>query len=101
MNARLTQADLDRRFPSIPGHVSADERAALYAMSDAINLRNEREANAHLCSRCESALTHCTTPQACEAAERGGSSRELPNWLLYTLLAIAAAVVLFVAPGVA
>jgi hypothetical protein len=118
MNTRLTRADFDT-FPTLPGIVTATERAELYRMSDAINaeLRNEREAHAHLCSRCESALTHCTTPQACEAAERvrpvprwmqrvladqePSGSREIPNWLLYTLLAIAAAVVLFVAPGVA
>lgn len=101
MNARLTRADFDA-FPPLPGIVTATERAELYRMSDAINaeLRNEREAHAHLCSRCESAMTYCTTPQACEAAERSGSL-EIPNWLLYTLLAIAAAVVLFVAPGVA
>jgi hypothetical protein len=87
MNARLTQADIDRRFPSIPGHVSADERAALYAMSDAINaeIRNEREANAHLCSRCESGLTYCTTPQACEAAER---VRPVPRWMRRVLSAL-------------
>ena len=35
------------------------------------------------------------------ADQEPSGSRELPNWLLYTLLAIAAAVVLFVAPGVA
>ena len=99
MNTRLTRSDFDA-FTQLPGIVSAEERAELYRMSDAINadLRNEREAHAQLCSRCESGLSYCATPQACERAERSGST-EIPNWLLAVLLGLAVAVVLFVAPG--
>lgn len=95
---RLTRSDFNR-LPTLPGVVTAAERAALYAASDAIQAeaRNEREAHQQMCSRCESGLTFCATPQACERAERG--STEIPNWLLAVLLGLAVAVVLFVAPG--
>lgn len=97
---RLTPADFER-FAPLPGVVSAEERAELYRMSDAIQgeLRNEREAHAHLCSRCESAFTQCVTPQACAVAERASGSREIPRWLLAALLVIAIAAVTVFAPG--
>ena len=112
MNTRLTRSDFDA-FTQLPGIVSAEERAALYAASDAIQAeaRNEREAHQQMCSRCDSGLTYCTTPQACERAsgvvrqvpqwKRSAlpGSNEIPNWLLAVLLGLAVAVVLFVAPG--
>ena len=78
--------------------ITHDERTALYAASDLIAAqaapRNEREAHAALCARCDSDLCYCVTPERC------AGSTELPNWLLAVLFGLAMAAVLFVAPGV-
>ena len=80
-------------FKPLPG-VSADERRERY----------EGESR-KLCSRCESGLTFCATPQACERAERAErkepGSREIPGWLLAALLACALIVIRHFSPGAA
>lgn len=92
--------------------VSAEERRELYRMSDAINAeidaertsaqrgeidysvhtepRNEREAHSRMCSACESGLTGCATPQACERAEKWhGARREFRGYWWLMLFAVA------------
>lgn len=115
---KLTEADLARMFNPLPSEgVSAEERAALFAISDAIGWRRsgidyaahtdprnerdhyhereaktERQAHAQLASchgSCEQWRKPCGTPDACRLPERSAGSSEIPMRILWALLAIA------------